>query len=341
MNYKLMINNKKESLKKQIYNNTGIQVDIDTLTGIVQRVSKQIFYEVRPSEFLPIEVGDHAFSQNIITYKSYVAGGSFEDGLAAGSSHDARKYRSDVQFEAISVPNIYWYKGYDYNILELGEATRLGRTAPTWNLIESKASAMAKEWQLGIQQVAFLGLESRSDFKGLLTLTNVTSNTSVIDKFISNMTPAELNTFLRQAINAYFLNSNSTSMPDIFVMPYNDFLGLTSPFSPEFPNISKYEYIIKAFRQATGKENFEIKPLVYAQKDRNSSFLGSGSGLNRYVMYKKDPETIRMNIPIPYTTTIQDTINGFSYNSVGYGQFSGVETYREREVLYFDHSVDF
>lgn len=43
-----------------------------------------------------------------------------------------------------------------------------------------------------------------------------------------------------------------------------------------------------------------------------------------------------MDIPVDYTNTMQNTLNGFSFQNVGYGQYSGAVAYRPLETLYFD-----
>ena len=46
-----------------------------------------------------------------------------------------------------------------------------------------------------------------------------------------------------------------------------------------------------------------------------------------------------MDIPNDYTTTLQDTIEGFTYSSAAYATFTGAKAYRPKEMLYFDWAV--
>ena len=152
------------------------------------------------------------------------------------------------------------------------------------------------------------------------------------------MSTTQLGTLVENILSDYFSNSNSTAMPTHFVIPTNDYLGLAAPTSETYWNGSKLSWLINMFREITANPDFKILPLAYAQKGNNSDFLGSGSGLNRYALYRYDDESIRMDVPIDYTTTITDTINGFNYESAAYAQFTGCKAYRPLEVLYFDHS---
>ena len=56
----------------------------------------------------------------------------------------------------------------------------------------------------------------------------------------------------------------------------------------------------------------------------------------RYILYRDDPEALELNIPVAYTTTSFGTANGFDFENVAMGQFSGVFAKRPQEILYFD-----
>jgi len=335
---KQMIENAINGLKQkasEVQNAMGYKVDIDTLTGIKQKVTGQKFYEVKPSDFMPVVVGDQPFSDQILTYKDYSIGNDFESGIIEPGSNNSRLEGSDAEIEGVTVPVKYWAKKLEYTIIDLAQASKSGN----WSLIEAKERSRVKNYQLGIQKIAFLGLQSVSGVKGLLTQSDVTTNTSVIDQNISAMTAAELNTMLQTLLSVYYSNSNSTVMPDTFIIPTDDYLGLGTPFSSTYPNISKIDYLEKTFKQLTANQNAAILPLAYAQMERNSDFLGGGSGLNRYVMYRRnEEESLRMDIPVDYTGTIQDTVDNFAYSSVAYAGFTGCKAYRPKEMIYFDHS---
>lgn len=334
-----MVENAVKALKlkaNEMENALGFKIDIDTLTAIKERVVGQKFYEVKPSDYMPVVVGKHAFSESILTYKDYSVGSDFEDGIIDGSSNYSRLSDVEAAIEGITVPIKDWAKKHTYNLIELQKAA----TSGNWSLIEAKEKSRFKNWQLGIQKISFLGLLSNTAIKGLLTQADVTSNTAVITKNISDMTATEFQAFLKGVLPAYYANSENTVLPDIFVIPTDDFLGLGTAVDETFNMKSRLQRIQESLEALTSNPNFKVMPLAYAQKERNSDFLGAGSGLNRYAMYRSsDEDSGRMDIPIDYTSTIQDTFDGFSYQSVAYGQFTGFKAYRAKEMLYFDHSA--
>lgn len=336
LNKGLLIENAKDRLQKdvnKIANASGFKVDIDTLTEIKAEVVKQKFYEVAPSGFMPVVVGEGAWSDELLTYKSGSVADPFEAGLiAAGSSNAARDSMSETAVEAVKVPVKYWKRAFTYNLVELNQASRSGN----WSLVEAKEEARFKSWQLGIQKVAFLGL-SDVGVSGLLTQADVTSNTSLITKKISDMNASEFQALLAGLFGAYNVNADSTAMPDTFVLPTDDYLGLVSSIDETYPLKSRLERLSEAGKLATMNPAFEIMPLAYAQADKNSEFLGSGSGLSRYILYRRsDRQSLRMDVPVDYTQTITDTVSGFDYSSVAYGGFTGCKAYRPKEMLYFD-----
>lgn len=335
---RLKIEAKKASIPVQFQNESGFQVDIDTLTAIRKSVVKQKFYQLngkKVSDYLPLAIGDNAFADQILTWKELITSDSFEAGISTGSeSQAARLSKSDVQVQPVLVPTRYWTNELSYTLIQLGQAAR----AQNWGLVEAKERGRKKVWDLGIQRAAFLGLETDSSIKGLLTQADVTANTAVITKNLSSMSTSEFQTFLETVLKVYFANSNQTVYPDSFIIPNDDFLGLGAAVDETYPLKSRLQRLKESFEAVTGTM-FKILPLVYAQKGKNSAVLGAGSGLNRYTMMRYDPDSILMEIPIDYTTTIQDTIQGFQYQGVAYGQFSSVKAFRPKEMIYFDHSV--
>ena len=152
------------------------------------------------------------------------------------------------------------------------------------------------------------------------------------------MDKTEFQAFLAAFIGAYYNNSQSTRYPDTFLIPSDDFNGLATAADETFPLKTKLERIKEVMHTylMDGREA-KVLPLAYAQKANNADYINSGTGFNRYVLYcRADSESIRMDIPNDFLTTVYDTVEGFFYSSAAYGSFSGVKAYRPREVLYFD-----
>ncbi len=220
--------------------------------------------------------------------------------------------------------------GYQYTDLAVEKALR----SNNWNPIEGKMRALKKRYDLGIQKIAFLGSYSDTGVTGLITNAGVTINTSVITTNISSMTYTQFGTFVATVLSTYFTNANSTILPDTFIMPYADWLGLVTPINPQFPNVSMMTYLKDAFVAATGNANFKIAPIAYCDKTNNTAF----NNTNRYVLYRNNDETMRMDIPIPFQLRAPMSSDNFRWNGIALAQCTGLVIYRVPEVLYFDHS---
>lgn len=322
---------KNDPALQRFENANGFKIDITTLTAIRAKISEQKFYEVKISDFMPVAVGQHAFYDEILSYRALNVGGGFEAGIIQPGSNRQTLEKDEVQIEGVKVDILSWAKSIAYNLVELGRASASGN----WNLVEAKEKARLKDWQLGLQSIAFLGSSNFSTKAyGLLNQSDVNINTTLIAKNISDMNATEFKAFLAGVLGAYFTNSNSTVLPDTFVIPTDDYLGLGAAVDETYGLKSRLDRIKEAFSSMTGNPGFKVLPLAYAMTERNSL------GENRYVLYRSsDEDSLRMEIPIDYTTTIQDTIEGFYFNSAAYGQFTGAKAFRPDEMLYFDHSA--
>jgi hypothetical protein len=57
------------------------------------------------------------------------------------------------------------------------------------------------------------------------------------------------------------------------------------------------------------------------------------------VLLNYDESSVKMDLPIDYTMTAAGTFNGFSWENVGFGSFTGVVAQREKEMLYFGNTA--
>jgi hypothetical protein len=316
--------NSKDRAVRNAVADFGYNIDITTLTQVRQEVVEQTFYEEAPADFFDVSVGEGAWMQELVTYLSFATGDGFESGIINDGQGALKK--TDTAIAPLKTPIKNWAKELEYNVFELNQAMK----AANWSLISAKEEARKKNWDLGIQKISFLGLDTDTNVKGLLNNTNVNSNTSLITKFISSMDANEFQAFVAGFISAFLSNANQTATPDHFIMPLADFAGCVAATSDQFPIIDKISYMEKAFSRAIGGKPFTIKGLAYCDQNYNNL------GLNRYVAYKRRKQTLLSFIPVDYTSVIAGSINQFQFQSVAYGQFTGVQINKPLEVLYFD-----
>lgn len=316
---------------QQICNSLDYEINVTTLTAITKKVTEQKFFTIAPSEYMPVLVGNGAWSAEITTYRDFSLGGDFETGIINTGAGDSRLAETDSGVDSITVPVINWAKQVSWTIFDLQLAAKSGN----WDLVTSKERARKRNWDLGIQKIAFQGSAQNTTVLGLLNQSGVTANSSLLAGYISTLSYTNFSSFVAAVIGDYRANCAYTAMPTHFIIPELDYDGLAAPVSDQFPVNSKLEYLTNAFKTITMNPGFKILPCAYADQANNSA----GINKNRYTLLNKEEESLRMDIPVDYTNTLQNTINGFHFQNVGYGQFTGVKAYRPLEMYYIDWSV--
>jgi hypothetical protein len=314
----------RNTLLNATVNDFGYDIAITTLTQVRQEIVEQVFYEVAPAEYMPVDVGTGAWMQELLTYATYATGDDFESGnLKVGS--ESKLPRVGAGITPITTPIVNWAKELEYSLMDINQAAKSGN----WSLIQSLERARKMNWDLGIQKIAFLGSTGNTNIKGLLNLAGVNSNTSLITGPISSMNSTNFAALVAGLLGAYSTNSSKTALPDTFVIPLADYLGLAAPTNEDFTIVSKLDYLLTAFRKFI--PNFKILGLAYGNADSNNL------GLTRYALYKSTPDCLSMFIPVNYTTALVGSLNNFQFQGVGYGQYSGVQVFRPKTVLYLDY----
>lgn len=314
----------------ELSNALGYEIDMTSLTQLIKSVSTQKLHEINFADYLPVVVGEGAWTSQLTKFRSFDVADDFETGIVNTGAGNAKLASVDTAIDAVNVPVISWAKEIGYSLMDL----KFASTSGNWDLVQAKESARYRNWSTGVQKVAFWGSKTNANVKGLLTLSGVTSNITRITKKISAMTAAEFNAFVSNIMEDYRANNSRTAKPTHFIMPEDDYNGLISYPDATYPVKTKLELLTEAFRTVTQNQNFKILPCSYAMKSLNAGV--NGLNKNRYVLLNYDKDSLRMDIPVNYTTTLQNTINGFTFHNAGYGQFSGAVAYRAPEVMYFD-----
>ena len=306
----------------------GYDYALTTLTQIKADVIKQKFYTVNPSDFMPVVVGEGAWMEELVYNNVYKNADDFESGIINTARPFAKKPNVDIEIIAKPIPIVSWAKGLNYSIVEVNKAAK-GNV----DLVTSVEEARKESWDLGIQRIAFLGSKTKSNIKGLYTGESVNIDTTFLGANVSGLDAANFQAFVAGILKLYFANSDSTQLPTRFVMPSNDYLGMAAASSATFPVIDKLTYLENAFKRICGPD-FKIGFTAYGDKAQMNT---AGSNYDRYILYRDDPKALELNIPVAYTTTSFGTANGFDFENVAMGQFSGVYFKRPLEALYFDN----
>lgn len=335
------------TLDREFWNNTngavdsatlGYQYTIQTTTQIRGETILQKFYEIPFASYIPVIPGEAAWLETIKTNLVYKLGGNFEQGVISTGANQQKFAKVNVGTAPVTQTIALWAKSYDYTTFEVNKALAMNN----WDVVSGKLEALKTEWDLGIQQLSFLGLlMDQTNFPGLLSQPAVNINLTRITKNISTFASAggDFQTFVSGVLADYFANSNNTVLPDHFAMPMDDYLGLAVFINPAFPMADSMFIVAlrRAFAEITGNPNFTVYGVLYAKMASNAGFWAT-NGTQRYVLYRKDPKSVRMDLPMDFVLAAPVPIGPVTFEGLGYGQFTGVIAFRPAEMLYFDHT---
>lgn len=312
------------NFNQRMCNALGYEIPITTLTTIMKQITEQKFFEIMPADYLPVVVGNGAWSSNLVTYRSYQVGDDFATGIVNVGGNNGRLASTTAGVDSLSVKVINWAKSVGWTLFDLELAAKSGN----WDLVTELEHGRKKNWDLGIQKIAFLGIASDPNVLGLYNQSGVTVDTTTLTQAISSLSTVDLKAFCAAILNVYRSNCNRTAWPTHFIIPESDYLGLAAPASADFPIKSVLEQLLETFRVMTNNKNFKILPCAYGDT------AYSGQSYQQYVLLNYDEKSIRMDIPVDYTNTLANSLDNFSFQNVGYGQFTGVLAYRPLELYY-------
>ena len=321
--------------------NLAVQYFMESTSFIRAAIISQKFYEVSIPDFMSVDKGVGGWQNEIITNATGIIGGTFASMTGpANNAGSTNLARVDVALYPFRAPVKTFKGGYGWSIDEVNQAL----AANNFDLITARQKALRKLWCLGLQDTAFLGLETdEANFPGLYSNSEVTVNTTLLTGPISAMAADAFQAFVANLLAVYAANANYTAQPDTFLIPYDDYMGLAAASSATFPINGKIDYMLAAFKKMTGNENFRILPSRYGMAERNAG-IWAADGTNRYMLYNSarlgvgsgDGLTVKMDVPIDFTLVPAMSQNGFDWNGVAFARFSGGHVYRVPEVLALD-----
>lgn len=297
-------------------------IDITLLTLLEREISRQKFYKVDPEDFIPIDHQQGGWNDYITILRSYynIEGdiASWERGVDADN---ARRGQVGAKLGSVALKLHNFNKMISWSLFEL----RQSMETRVWNIVTEKERARKIDHDLSVQRMLLLGDE---DHKGFLNQAEVPVSTTAMTKPISQMTPVEFKTFLATVFANFYKASGYTAMPDTLVLPMSDLMALGTAADEGYPVFTTmYDRLVSVFRQATGNPNATIKGLVYCEPEFNN-------GNYKYVLYRKDFDTIRAYNPYEYTVVTGATVDGMNYQNTAFSRFSDVFVNRPKEMLY-------
>ena len=305
---------------------SGIIQTVDTLTTILDSVLNAKYYTTPfpLTDYVKMDVGRGAYGTSIFQFATAYTGSTFEQSIINPASTGVHNNAtSDIRIDGISIKNNFFRNDYSISNEELRMAAA-GRVS--FDIIEEKEKARKTMWDLGIQKSHFLGV---NDNEGLLNLSGVTVNTSLLPTALDKLSVAEIKNFAANAISTYYNQTNGTYFPNRWLMPSNAYMALGVPYGDTFGMPTLLEVFENAFKKAGAPEDFKIVHTIYANDAATTTY-------GRHVLYNNNEENIVRYIPKAYTPHPLFSMGSLDMVSQSEGQFTGVQVKKPQTVLYID-----
>jgi hypothetical protein len=310
-------------------NNKGYKQVIDTLTALDEKISTQKFYKVDVTKYVDIETGRAPYMESITKNRLYSIGNTSDWFSRDSGGENLETKKTDIEQDTITNFRFLGQMLITYNWLDLRKLS----VSQNYDAIAEKLKARKVSADQLFQEVAFNGNKANANSKGLLNLDGITVNTTAITKPISEMDAEEIRTFGSDLVSIFRINCGKSAVPNIFLMPEADFIGMSASNDPIFQRYTRFEYLLKCFDDATRElgrtGDFKILPNAYSDIDVNP--LNKG----KYELYNKDPDTIVYDNPVPFTVETFITADNMNWTSAAHLQIGEVRLYKPKEFIQF------
>src|SRR5277367_1715221 len=88
---------------QRIANSLGYEINITTLTTIIKKITEQKFFEIAPADYLPVRVGEGAWSSNLVTYREFNLVDDFSTGVINTGANNGRLAQGDAGVDSLTI----------------------------------------------------------------------------------------------------------------------------------------------------------------------------------------------------------------------------------------------
>jgi hypothetical protein len=307
------------------FNDDTFQQAMSFLVAQTAHIEPQVvrikYPELNYAQFIPIDTSAAEWAKSVTFFSlDQVGQADWFNHMAKDvpfADIQRQKFEAGIEMAAI---------GYRYTLEELGQAMML----PGTNLTIERAAAARRAYEEMVHGVAMYG-DSRKNWLGLTnhSAISVINQTSTFQTLVvANNTAAVL-----QAVNALLTNiwqaSLTVEMADTLLLP----ISVTTLFSmTQLPSttMNLAEWIAKNNLYVT-----QTGAALTMRAVRGLDTAGA-SGNGRAVAYRRDPDVVKMHIPMPHRFLSVWQTGPIVYDVPGLFRMAGLEVRRPGACRYMD-----
>lgn len=292
---------------------------ISQTSHIETQVNETIYPDIQYQDLIPVDTSANPFAKSVTYFstdkfgKAEWVNGNADEIPLAGS--EMQKHETVVHMAGV---------GYGYGYEEVQQAQMLGV-----NLLADDAAAARRAYEEFVDGVALQG-DAAKGFEGLMDYTGVQvtdaatgdwdGGTSTEDTILS-----DINDLLLGVGTA----TSFTSMANTLLLPYAKFKTVaTSRLGDTGETILEFLIRSNAYTAMTG-QRLDIRAV------RGLETAGA-SGENRMLAYRRDPQVLKLHIPMPHRFLPVYQTGALNFVIPGIFRLGGLDVRRPAEVRYAD-----
>lgn len=293
---------------------------ISQTAHIEPQVYQKKYPQIRYQSMIPVDTSAHPMTQTVTYYSADKFGeagwinGNADDIPKAGTTK--AKHQTSVYTAAI---------GYGWGWEEISQAQMLGINLPA-----DDAMAARRAYEEMVDRVALFGDTSKG-FEGLYDNSAVTANAATTGDW-PNATPLQILKDINDTIGNVFTATNTVGIADTLVLPNSRWNYIAStPMSADNPRT-----ILDMVRTSNIYTARTGQPLTI-MGDRGLDDIGDESPVEtRMVAYRRDPEVLKMHIPMPLRFMPVYQSGPLRWDVPGVFRIGGLDIRLPKEVVYTD-----
>lgn len=291
---------------------------------IEREVNRVLYPDIQYANLIPVDTSAPEWATTVTYYSADMAGAAkWINGLGQdipNASTQMEQHNTAVHMAAI---------GYGWSIQELGQAAMMGLS-----LSSEKAMSARRAYEEFVNGVALSG-DSTKNFTGLMNYTGITPANVPADgtsssRLFSAKTADQVIRDLNEPISDVWSVSKQVEMADTLLLPATTYayLASTSRSSTSDTTIMDYFRRNNIYTAETGQP-LTIRVL------RGLETAGASS-TKRMIAYRRNPEVLKLHIPMPHRFLAPVTQNNIYFEVPGIFRLGGLDIRRPGAVRYRD-----
>lgn len=276
-------------------------------TSIESEVLKKPYPEIKYSRLIPVDTSANPFAASVTHFaQDSVGKAKFVNGK--GDDVPLVNIKGSKFEQTVNMAGV----GYSFSLEEIGAAQQLGT-----NLSSDGAEAARMAYEQFVDAVAFLG-DTTIGVEGFYNMTGIT--TAAAGATFAASTPDEIATIINTALNAINTETLGVEVANTIVLPLKTSVQLHRRMTDGTGTVLDYIRSANVYTSTTGQ------PLTI-------EFDYRLDGLNKMVAYRRDPQVLKMHMPMPLRFIAPQAVN-LEIKTLGMFRFAPVNIRRPKAVRY-------